>query len=129
MRREAIVSAAALATTLVACSLTTSFEGLSVGPSPTSPPNDTNTAEDVHTPGSSPDGSASAARDAVGGGSAYRALIVGDAPVAYYRLGDTGTVALDEMGAHNGTYIGTVSHGTGAIAGDSDGALVMDGQG
>jgi hypothetical protein len=56
-------------------------------------------------------------------------LIVGDGPVAYYRLSDTGPTAKDEMGAHDGVYVGTLSHGAGAIAGDSDGALVADGLG
>src|SRR5262245_12343045 len=128
MRRRSVMSAA-VATTLVGCSLTTSFEGLSVGQSPKSPPGDTKTAEDINVPRSAGDSSAPPASPDVGGASAYRALIMADGPVAYYRLSDTGGVAIDETGAHNGTYIGTVSHGPGAIAGDSNGSLVMDGQG
>ncbi|MEA2753688.1 MAG: hypothetical protein QOI41_7831 [Myxococcales bacterium] len=57
----------------------------------------------------------------------YRAVVLGDAPLAYYRLGDTGTVAKDEVGAHDGVYNGAVTHGAGAIAGDADGAAVFDG--
>ena len=76
--------------------------------------------------GASSDSPASESGDA---GSAYRAVVMSDGPVAYYRLGDTGSLAKDETGAHPGTVIGTLSHGAGAIAGDPDGALVANGQG
>jgi hypothetical protein len=42
-----------------------------------------------------------------GSNSLYRTAVVGDAPVAYWRLGETsGTSAFDEMGAHPATYSG-----------------------
>jgi len=119
MRCALLVSGAAA---LGACTLTTSLEGLTGG----------------HDAGALDAARSDAARgpadaSAEGGGdptpSAYRATIIGDGPVAYYRLSDTGNVAKDEISGHNGTVIGTLSHGPGAIAGDSDGALVGTGQG
>lgn len=50
-----------------------------------------------------------------------------DAPIAYYRLGDKSTAAKDELGAHDGTYRGAVTHRKGALAGGDDGAAVFDG--
>jgi hypothetical protein len=64
--------------------------------------------------------------DAVG--SSYRDVVIADSPVAYWRLDDTGTTALDQMGHDNGTYSGTCTHGAaGALAGDPDTALELDG--
>ena len=113
---------------LAACSLTTSLDGLSGSPAGDLPSSDgggdTSTGDASLDDGSAP---ADAADGALA--SAYRAMVIADGPVAYYRLSDTGKSAKDEMGAHDGTYIGTLSHGPGAIAGDSDGALVANGQG
>jgi hypothetical protein len=48
----------------------------------------------------------------------YRAAVMADHPVAYWRLGDTGTVARDELAAHDATYSGGVTVGQlGAIVG------------
>jgi len=63
-------------------------------------------------------------RDAgdVGGPSLYRATIMADCPVGYWRLGDlpTAAQAKDETGQNPGTYVGGVSVGysPGAIVGD-----------
>jgi large repetitive protein len=60
----------------------------------------------------------------------YRALVTRDAPVGYWRLGESsGTTALDETARHlNGTYSGGMALGaTGAIAGDSNTAADADG--
>jgi len=51
----------------------------------------------------------------------YRDLIVGDRPLSYWRLGEaTGTVAVDELGRVDGTYVGECELGVpGAITGNS----------
>jgi hypothetical protein len=113
-----------------ACSLTTSLRGLSNG--------------DVVDPGgddasATPDTGGEATTDArgevgadsggspEGGGVGYRATILADAPLAYYRLADQDGTAKDETGAHDGVYKGAVTHAAGAIAGDANGAAVFDG--
>jgi trimeric autotransporter adhesin len=61
-------------------------------------------------------------------GSSYRDAVIADSPVAYWRLDDTGTTALDQMGHDNGTYSGTCTHSVaGALVGDPDTALELDG--
>jgi Concanavalin A-like lectin/glucanases superfamily len=58
----------------------------------------------------------------------YRALIMGTAGlVAYWRFGEpSGTVVNDEVGSTDGTYVNTPTLGvTGAIAGDSDTAVLL----
>jgi Concanavalin A-like lectin/glucanases superfamily len=117
-----------------ACSLTTSLAGLSGGEIDAGTPIVTDAdgvGVDAARDKQSGDGSSSSSSSSSSGSpdtSAYRTLIMSDAPVAYYRLGNT-DIAKDETGAHPGTVIGTVSHGAGAIAGDSDGAFVGNGQG
>ncbi|HEY3819332.1 MAG TPA: LamG-like jellyroll fold domain-containing protein [Polyangiaceae bacterium] len=62
--------------------------------------------------------------------SVYRAAVLADAPLAYWRLGETsGTVAHDETGhGYDGTYTGTYTLGTaGALAGDANTAVTLDG--
>ncbi len=61
--------------------------------------------------------------------SAYREAVLADGPVAYLRFGEkSGTVAKDEMGQHNGTYLSGVELGApGAIEGDTDTAASFDG--
>jgi hypothetical protein len=60
--------------------------------------------------------------------SAYRAAVLADSPVGYWRLNDTGTVAADELGHTNGTFAGTCQHQVaGALAGDPDAAAGFDG--
>lgn len=137
MRCASWVVATLVVTGLVACSLTTSLDGLSNGEesatptrseggSPDAPSNDG--AADARTSADADaDADANADADADGGARSYRALVLGDAPFAYYRLGDTGTVAKDETGAHDGTYIGPLKHVAGAIVGDTDTAASFDG--
>ncbi|HEY1692130.1 MAG TPA: LamG domain-containing protein [Polyangiaceae bacterium] len=62
--------------------------------------------------------------------SVYRAAVLADDPLAYWRLDETsGTVAHDETGhGHDGTYVGTFTLGQpGALAGDPDTAVGLDG--
>ncbi len=47
------------------------------------------------------------ARGGVQTGSVYPTMVVGDSPLGYYRLGDTGSVAYDSSGnGRNGMYVG-----------------------
>lgn len=67
-----------------------------------------------------------------GAGATYRAEVLLDAPVAYWRLGEaSGPIAASEVGAGmDGVYAGTVTFGVeGAIHGDSDTAVALDGVG
>ena len=59
----------------------------------------------------------------------YRALVMSDAPVAYWRLGESsGTTAVDETGGNDGTYAGGVSFGAaGALFDDPNTAVDLDG--
>jgi glucose/arabinose dehydrogenase len=61
--------------------------------------------------------------------TSYRDTVVGDGPIAYWRLGETaGVVASDTIGTRSGWYGGTSQRGiAGAIAGDPDGAVSLDG--
>ncbi|MCD6726100.1 MAG: Ig-like domain-containing protein, partial [Solirubrobacteraceae bacterium] len=56
--------------------------------------------------------------------TSYRDEVMADGPAAYWRLGEaSGTVALDELGASNGSYAGGVALGQpGALADGSTGA-------
>ncbi len=67
------------------------------------------------------------AADASSGG--YRAAVLADTPLAYYRLDDTtGNVVKDELGAHDGEVRGgTLGRVAGALGGDGDHAAVFDG--
>jgi hypothetical protein len=59
----------------------------------------------------------------------YPGVVMADLPLSYWRFGEaSGTVAVDQMGATNGTYVGGVTLGApGAIAGDGDTAATFDG--
>jgi hypothetical protein len=62
--------------------------------------------------------------------SVYRAAVLADTPLAYWRLGEkSGTVAHDETGnGYDGTYTGTYTLGVpGALTGDPDTAVTLDG--
>ncbi|HEX3344140.1 MAG TPA: LamG domain-containing protein [Polyangiaceae bacterium] len=62
--------------------------------------------------------------------SVYRAAVLADSPLAYWRLDETsGTVAHDATGhGYDGTYTGTYTLGAaGALAGDPDTAVTLDG--
>lgn len=70
------------------------------------------------------DDTASSAEKTTGEGS-YQLLIASDAPVAYWRLGESaGTIASDFMGSYDATYIGSPVLGVpGAIYDDTDTAV------
>lgn len=57
----------------------------------------------------------------------YRKAMVSTTPLSYWRLGEaSGTVAVDEMGASNGTYVGSPTLGVaGLLTGDSDTAVTL----
>lgn len=61
--------------------------------------------------------------------SFYRAQVMSDGPVAYWRLGETsGTAAIDETATVNGTYAGGYTRGVaGALAADTDRAVDLNG--
>ncbi len=59
---------------------------------------------------------------------AYRAAVLADEPLGYWRLNDTGTTAKDELGANDGTYESGCTQGVpGAVAGDPNAAVAFDG--
>lgn len=61
-------------------------------------------------------------------GASYSATVTADSPTAYWRLGEaSGTNANDEIGTNDGTYAGATLGVTGAIAGDSDTAVTLNG--
>src|SRR5690242_7728979 len=63
-----------------------------------------------------------------GGKLTYRDAVLADSPAGYWRLGDSSSVAKDETGQADGTYVGTCEHGVaGALAGDADTATRFDG--
>jgi hypothetical protein len=74
-------------------------------------------------------GSSTANTFAVVAPAAYAAVVLGDAPRAYWRLGETsGATAADELAGNPGTYLnGVTLGGPGAIAGDSNAAVRLDG--
>lgn len=125
MRSTASMLAASLVMAAAACSLSTSFDGLSTG---------TSQATDGGASGN--DGSADAgtgddASDDDGGDgsvASYRDTVMADAPLGYWRLGDVGDVAKDETGQNPGKYTGTFTRTNGALGGDGDGAAVFDGK-
>lgn len=58
----------------------------------------------------------------------YASTVIGDAPNGYWRLGDSGSVAADEIGRSPGSYLGGVTLGlAGAIWGDANAAAGFDG--
>jgi hypothetical protein len=62
-------------------------------------------------------------------GSTYATTILADKPVGYWRLGESsGSVAVDQTGAHNGTYVNAPVLGQpGALANDTNTAVKFDG--
>lgn len=59
----------------------------------------------------------------------YLAEVLADSPISLWRLGETsGTSAVDYMGVQNGTYTGGYTQNqTGALLGDSDPAVLLNG--
>lgn len=65
---------------------------------------------------------------AADGGSGYRAALMADAPIAYWRLGESsGLDAKDEVGAHTGGYQGAVTLGVPGVSDDGDTSLGLAG--
>lgn len=63
-----------------------------------------------------------------GGMGSYRDVVLCDAPIGYWRLGDPGGVAVDEMQNEDGQYNGGITQQVmGALAGDADGAAEFPG--
>ncbi len=144
--RQPVAVIALLAT---ACSLTTSLEGLyggnhsaepgissisDAGGADTSAP-DTGavdaSSDAFPNDGTAPDREAAApdSQPDTPTGSAYRAAVMADQPLAYWRLHETtGQVAIDEMGnASPGTFSGTAGRGVPGAVGDGDTATSFDG--
>ncbi len=62
------------------------------------------------------------------GSDRYATEIMALGPLSYWRLGEaSGTVAVDETGANDGTYVGPTQGAAGALAGDVDPAADFDG--
>jgi len=60
--------------------------------------------------------------------STYEQAVLADHPVAYWRLDDTGSIAHDELGMHDGNFSSGVTTGVaGALVGDPDRATAFDG--
>lgn len=58
----------------------------------------------------------------------YRAAVLEDAPLGYWRLDDPAATARDELGRFDGVYLGACAHGVpGALTGDLDTAVRLDG--
>lgn len=58
----------------------------------------------------------------------YAGLVRRDGPLGYWRLGDVGTAAADEVGTSDGSYSGGVTRGVArALAGDTNQATSFDG--
>ncbi|HEY6461522.1 MAG TPA: hypothetical protein VIY73_15250, partial [Polyangiaceae bacterium] len=74
-------------------------------------------------------GEAASVEASVDAAVTYPGVVMADLPLSYWRFGEaSGTVAVDQMGATNGTYVGGVTLGApGAIAGDGDTAATFDG--
>jgi hypothetical protein len=129
MRRATWVLVAGVVSSVAACSLTTSFDGLSTGGTEGAPDKgDASGTLDASTDGPNGTDGGTDGNAASDGGTGYRGVVLSDSPLAYYRLDDQGTTAKDEVGAHDGTYEGAVTHGAaGAIAGDANLATAFDG--
>ena len=129
MRCASWVAAMTIVTGLGACSLTTSLDGLSNGDVVETPGGSDATSPDAATSDVAIDTATDTGTnaDAEAGAAGYRAVVLADAPLAYYRLDDQGTTAKDETGAHDGVYMGAPTHASGAIAGDANKAAVFDG--
>lgn len=63
----------------------------------------------------------------VGANLSYRAVVVADEPVGYWRLDDSGPIAHDEMAHMDGTFSGTCTQGVPGLIDDADPATLFDG--
>lgn len=71
-----------------------------------------------------------AAMGGLGASGSYRTVIVADAPVSYWRLNETASPAVDEMGVQDGSYgggLGMTLGAPGLLTGDSNKATVFGG--
>ncbi len=60
--------------------------------------------------------------------NSFEAALVSNGPIAYWRLGESsGVLAFDSIGGHDGVYNGGVTHVTGGIFSDGDGAANFNG--
>jgi hypothetical protein len=60
--------------------------------------------------------------------TAYSEGVLSDSPTSYWRLGESsGPVAHDFHGANDGTFVGSPTHSAGLVAGDSNGAVTLNG--
>lgn len=110
-RAGLVISTAALA----ACSLLTSLDGLSDGDAGGADAATIDAPADATTIADSTVIEAGEAGPVPG--AAYRAAVVADSPISYWRFEETsGTVAKDEMGAHDGTYVDGPTLGAAGIA-------------
>lgn len=109
-----------------ACSLTTSLDGLSTG-GDAAPLDGGSKADAADATATGSDAAVDGGSAAEAGATGYRATVLADSPLAYYRFDDTGAVAKDETGAHDGTYKGAVTHAPGALGAGSSMAAVFDG--
>lgn len=102
-------------TTITACSLATSFDAL------TSTATGDASLADARADGASPAADASADSTVVGvdGSIDYRAVILADTPLGYFRLDDPpgSGMAHDETGAHDANVVGGVTFGVKGVAG------------
>jgi hypothetical protein len=122
MRARTATLGASLLAACAACSLTTSLSGLSTGD-----PADGGLSSDAGDGATSGDSARDADTAPDGGATGYRATVLADSPLAYYRFDDTGAVAKDETGAHDGTYKGAVKHVAGALRSEPGTAALFDG--
>ena len=123
MRVRSAIVGSAFACAAASCSLTTSLSGLSID-EPGADAGATLDGADATVDAAS-DAKVEATTEA--GSSGYRATVLADSPVAYYRFDDTGAVAKDETGAHDGTYKGAIAHVAGAIPSEPSNAASFDG--
>jgi hypothetical protein len=110
-----------------ACSLLNPLDGLAVVTD-----GDASRAGDDGAPDGPPTSSLrdATSEEAAAAPPSYRETVLQDRPIGYWRLGDRtlNGPAHDEMGTHDGTYRSGVSlEATGAIIGDTDTAITVDG--
>jgi hypothetical protein len=126
MRAAWFMAIAALAA-VAGCVLLTDLDGLTGGA-----PSDGGVDGDSNAPTDAPAGDvvASDAGDA-GDLSSYTKEVLADAPVVYLKLGEaTGTIAKDQLAKYDGEYGGSFMLAQpGLIAGDTDKALQLNGEG
>jgi len=89
------------------------------------PPADTGDPADTGAP---TDGAVDTPGAPIDGRLSYRDAVLADAPVGYWRMGDASSMVRDETGNHDGATTGSCTRGApGALTGDSDHALDLDG--